>query len=43
MRVLLVDDNAQFLSSAQRFLSNMEAVAVATARDGPEALAHVER
>ena len=43
MRVLLVDDNAQFLSSAQRFLSAMEAVAVVTARDGHEALAHLER
>jgi DNA-binding NarL/FixJ family response regulator len=43
MRVLLVDDNAQFLKSAQRFLSSMETVAVTVAHDGHEALAHLER
>ena len=43
MRVLLVDDNAQFLSSAQRYLSSMKAVAVVTARDGHEALERLER
>jgi len=43
MKVLLVDDNAQFLSSAKRFLSSMETVAVAIARDGHEALEHLEQ
>lgn len=44
MKILLVDDNALFLASAQRFLSNIAAVgAVATARDGFEALEHIGR
>lgn len=39
MRILLVDDNALFLASAQRFLANFAAVeSVGTARDGLEAL-----
>ena len=42
MKILLVDDNALFLASAQRFLSNVAAVeAVATARDGIEALEYL--
>ena len=43
MRILLVDDNALFLASAQRFLASMEAVAVTTARDGFEAIEHLGR
>jgi DNA-binding NarL/FixJ family response regulator len=44
MKILLVDDNALFLASAQRFLSNVDPVAgVSTARDGFEALEQVER
>jgi DNA-binding NarL/FixJ family response regulator len=44
MKILLVDDNALFLASAQRFLANIEAVAaVATARDGFEALEQLAR
>jgi DNA-binding NarL/FixJ family response regulator len=44
MRILLVDDNALFLKSAQRFLSSFDAVkAVAIARDGPDALDQLGR
>ena len=44
MKILLVDDNALFLASAQRFLSNIADVeAVATARDGVEALDYLGR
>lgn len=44
MRILLVDDNALFLASAQRFLANFAAVvAVGTARDGHEALEQLGR
>ncbi len=44
MKILLVDNNALFLASAQRFLSNFAAVeAIATARGGLEALDHVGR
>ena len=44
MKILLVDDNALFLASAQRFLANIDTVVgVTTARDGFEALEHLER
>jgi DNA-binding NarL/FixJ family response regulator len=43
MKILLVDDNALFLASAQRFLSNIEAVAVKTAKNGLDALEHLKR
>jgi DNA-binding NarL/FixJ family response regulator len=44
MKVLLVDDNALFLASAQRFLANFAAVgALVTARDGFEALEKIGR
>ena len=44
MKILLVDDNALFLASAQRFLANIAAVeVVAIARDGVEALEYVGR
>jgi len=44
MRILLVDDNALFAASAQRFLANFESVeVVAVARDGREALDHLGR
>jgi len=38
MKILLVDDNAQFLASAQRFLSHIQSVVVKTARNGLDAL-----
>ena len=43
MRILLVDDNAQFLASARRFLSDIHAVTVNTAHNGSEALEHLGR
>ena len=44
MKILLVDDNALFLASAERFLSNVAAVTdVSTARDGFEALEQIGR
>ena len=43
MKILLVDDNALFLASAQRFLSNIQEVAVKTARNGFDALEHLKQ
>ena len=43
MKILLVDDNALFLASAQRFLAGIEAAAVATAHDGFKAMEHLGR
>ena len=44
MRILLVDDNALFRTSAHRFLSNIDASAeVVIARDGFEALDELAR
>ena len=43
MKILLVDDNAQFLASAQRFLSHIQAVVVKTARSGLDALEHLKQ
>ena len=43
MRILLVDDNALFLTSAQRFLANIRAGAVTTAHTGLEALEQLGR
>jgi DNA-binding NarL/FixJ family response regulator len=42
MKVLLVDDNALFLASAERFLASLAVIdSVATARDGFEALERI--
>ena len=43
MKILLVDDNAQFLASAQRFLSNIGTVVVKTAHNGFDALDHLRQ
>jgi len=43
MKILLVDDNAQFLASAQRFLSHIQSVVVKTARNGRDALEHLKQ
>jgi two-component system nitrate/nitrite response regulator NarL len=43
MKVLLVDDSPYFLKAATRFLSEIDAVVVATARSGADAVQAVMR